>query len=190
MLLLLVRHWNIAFESGTVSPPDFYFLRLGWVDGFLSARGKTVSLFENESFCICPHVPVCTAGRGYWFIGKLHFFQTRTFLSELAQLQFPFVFNSPDLINGNYFQACVIKTENEKTIVLICLRMETGPGKFFFFNELSLRGREIGITELCVSWWKIFPPPLVYNRNRFVYLVNLRVCHCIPLPKTASSCYF
>lgn len=38
----------------------------------------------------------------YW---KITFLQIGSLLSKLAQLQFPFVFNSRDLMYGNYLQA-------------------------------------------------------------------------------------
>lgn len=46
----------------------------------------------------------CTSS--YW---RITFLQMYSLLCKLAQLQFPFVFSSPDLINGNYLQAFVIE---------------------------------------------------------------------------------
>ena len=62
------------------------------------------------------HMPVCIVGGSYWIIGKLHFCETHLLQNKLALLQFPFVRNPPDLINGNYLNAREMK--KWETIVL------------------------------------------------------------------------
>lgn len=59
-------------------------------------------------FSVCMHTYFCTSG--YW---RITFLQMYSLLCKLAQLQFPFVFSSPDLINGNYLQAFVIEIKKE-----------------------------------------------------------------------------
>lgn len=60
--------------------------------------GKTC--FGSAFFCLHAHIS------SYW---RITFLQMYSLLCKLAQLQFPFVFSSPDLINGNYLQAFVIE---------------------------------------------------------------------------------
>lgn len=86
----------------------FFSLRLGWLDRFSPAGGKTMFLLSFWKW-IHAHMPVVHCMKqllDYW---KISFLQMYSLLSKLAQLQLPFVFDSPDLIYGNYLQACVVE---------------------------------------------------------------------------------
>lgn len=81
------------------------FLGLRWVDGFMSAG--------NEFCCILYPYEWMHRRRPWLDYRKMKFWPMQLLLNELARLKFPFVCDSPDLINCNYFQACVIKHKKQ-----------------------------------------------------------------------------